>query len=331
MGSRGNVFIRRGARTEAFLTRWIGECAPWLARGPEVFEASVREKFTRCEDGFLHDDVYSEGGVAVDADARRLCFYFAAENGFEVLPLCWRFAAVVRDAWPGWEVVWASRGLIEVMEFVQWDLGSLGEAFFRRSGGALDELLPVAVEDASGVVSIRHAARLVHLPVSFDPAYSDPDGTRVSEWVVANIGQAVERLDLSDVEWGMLQGGAVIDLDTKSVGFWSENPLEDSWLRSRWEGWRYQWWGTRYEAHHEAVGDSLRFPEVSEAEMEAALREIVESDRSLLAAPVAPRLDPEGHRTAIVTLNADGEIIAVEEVDPEVHLWTWVDLDPDRR
>lgn len=100
MGHRCNYLIREGDELEIFYSHWGASSVP-----ADIFWGPARaEAFIRGHDhGHLLDDVWGEGGVALDKDRRR-CSWFGGE-GLEG-PLLDLFLRLMRALWQreGWTV-----------------------------------------------------------------------------------------------------------------------------------------------------------------------------------------------------------------------------------
>ncbi len=266
MGTPGSIYLRRGGVVELFRDSWSGRSVPWLMRGPGGYEAAVRAMIAADADAPCTDDRFCDGAVLVDHDARELLL-FLNSDGFEDVPIRRRFVERVRSLWPGWTVCGAPRGMMEIMEALGRDL-PLPEA--PAGGFSVDPVKWLAVDDevsAIGVVTVRSNGRDVHVPVNDSPVCCDLNPGNLEAWLRTCGDAAADRLVLG----AFPRGGAFIDVDAKTAAFWAADPFVGVELRERWTGWRVVWWGDRYESHLEAAGETLRFPVLSEAGVEAAI------------------------------------------------------------
>ncbi len=111
MGHRANYVIREGGELELFFSLWGALTVPddvfW---GPEWAEAFIRQQDRVADDDWL-DDIWGEGGVALDKDEGVITLF-----GGEVLghaPLNRVFVDLMSALWAekGWQVRWADAGM----------------------------------------------------------------------------------------------------------------------------------------------------------------------------------------------------------------------------
>lgn len=111
MGHRANYVIREDGELELYYSLWGALTVPddvfW---GPEWAEAFIRQQDRVANDDWL-DDIWGEGGVALDKDERVITLF-----GGEVLglaPLNEVFVDLMGALWSqkGWQVRWAEAGM----------------------------------------------------------------------------------------------------------------------------------------------------------------------------------------------------------------------------
>lgn len=115
MGSRANYLLIEQGRPHLFYTHWGAQHVDRdFFFGPDVALGVVRSARPVPLSEML-DDVWSEGGALLDLDRRRLRLWGGEGVSHEVGPRqVW--LELLRISWPGWDVRWADRGILELAE-----------------------------------------------------------------------------------------------------------------------------------------------------------------------------------------------------------------------
>lgn len=117
MGQRANFAIGNSLGYELFYSHW---CANTLTSdlfwGSEHALRFVRQQRpVDAENGWL-DTVWAEGGAVIDPSNKLFMLYGGESLLFDV-PLRRLFLKLLRVAWQGWTIRWASEGIVEIAEY----------------------------------------------------------------------------------------------------------------------------------------------------------------------------------------------------------------------
>jgi hypothetical protein len=115
MGHRSNLVVKEGGLTTIYREQWGALDLPRrLLRGSEY----VREWIRECKPAEAMDDnVFCEGVVLVDFDARYLLVYGGVAIKY-VPAVRAEYLCMVRAAWPDWSVAWAPGSVVDVAEYL---------------------------------------------------------------------------------------------------------------------------------------------------------------------------------------------------------------------
>lgn len=228
MGSRASFATVRDGRTRLYYSHWAATTLPQtLVFGPE-YALRYIEGLAPAED--LLDEVWCEGAVLLDLDARRLTF-FCDDSRYTpgLLPY---YLRLLRHYWPGWEVRWADRGVIDVAVALGLDPDSV------RSETDEDDFVPEPLgveppEYVNTLVTVRRAG------VVSDYGFE----TYVTKVLAHGPGlvDALQGLDdTTPVGEDDLEDGAFLDADRKEMWVWWRHTGDERHvgrLARLWPGW----------------------------------------------------------------------------------------------
>ncbi len=272
MGSRANVFVRDEQGEALYYAHWGAQSMPAkLFWGPEVALAYARELPKRNIRNEWLDDVWSEGGVAMDCVARRLVWYGGEDIQYDAR-LRKLYLALQAVSWPGWEIQWAADGVLDLVRLAR--VGRERVMFPEPpmvEADPVPDFLPVDWMDAV-VVHIDAAARWRVWGTDVGPEAPMVWGSRLAQ----QMGET-ELPDSLIVESGSLSWGLLIDTPRRHVAMYLASPLEDapSRLLAPWSGWEPRWLGDDEDAFLALTDGRVQRP-VPSAELQLeTLRKIV--------------------------------------------------------
>jgi hypothetical protein len=309
MGHRANYAIRRDGEVELFYSHWGGLTVPndffW---GPDHAEAFVRSHRHSDPESEWLDDVWGEGGVALDFDNRVVTLFGGEALGHP--PLRATFLGLMRALWGAsdWSVEWAEAGMPSIAAAVGCDPALATSepippfpADLETIGQTFESEDPVA---GSLITVIRNGQKAHYVSDSgvVSTLYNGPELLEALDRM-PGVDRALELWhppEYRDESWTMgdeLSHSGIIDVDEKTVSFRDDFAEQSTraFLAEKWEGFTIEQFDGPLDAHFERLGDPIpvplmpRMPEVSdpsEVELteEAALAEVarylVASDRN---------------------------------------------------
>ena len=314
MGSRANYVLVDERGWRLFYSHWGAQHVDrQLAAGPvhaQRFAEAQRERDPRTD---WLNDVWSEGGFAMDRTVRRLVFY----GGFEFMhELDYRraYLALLGQTWPGWRIDWAYGGIVDLAASagVDADVVRAKEAPTFAASDVVGRR-PSPVDIADGYWALMTAR--------------DSSG-RVTAWPLNNVvrdhavwaGEALAGALPSEWAEREIVGrpptfGLHLDLLGQQLGWWTASTsVAHEEVAQRWPGWQVEFWQDRYERHVEACDGQVRLPSIDigrgldavEARLGRELRDPADA-----ALRVAERFRAEGRE---VTVNP--AVRAHTEVEP---------------
>ncbi|MEU7599523.1 hypothetical protein [Streptomyces sp. NPDC041003] len=191
------------------------------------------------------DDV--QGGVLVDPE-RKVLLFFALEGPSVDMRTRRATLALVRAAWPGWDVRWAYGGRTGLRAYAGLDPADDADRDKRVWESDLSETDGVALPYPGAEVTVvtLDGADRCHLvcyafdhPVMYGPALLD--------WLAATTDHgAYHELTVA---------GLHVDTERRRVGWWltSNQPHHDI-AAARWPGWTVEFWEDRWADHRTASG-----------------------------------------------------------------------------
>ena len=117
MGQRANYVIVEDDGFALYYSHW---CANTLDRdffwGPEPALDFVRRQTPREPDQWL-DQVWAEGGALLNPEMRHLILFGGEDVNWDV-PLRRLYLKLLQSAWPGWDIVWAHEGPVNLIDYL---------------------------------------------------------------------------------------------------------------------------------------------------------------------------------------------------------------------
>lgn len=283
MGQRANLIVVENNRYTLFYDHWAANSLDsYLFWGPEQAVTYIREHEKSGEDWWL-DTVWCEGGAVVDLDNKVLLFFGGEDSEYEV-PLRRMYFQLLPYLWPGYELRWTHRGIIDLANYVGYDTDKVTDKDHIHS--PTKEALVAAFErdredDLEGVLSIRKNDTLMLYPI-----YGFVDGNELLfvgegliDFAARQKGHTSYRYpDLSKETYTQFaKTGIHLDADQKKLSYWTASPSTTSneLLQPFWNGWEINYWGDDYAAQELLTGNKLAFPIVEESLVLEQIRNIV--------------------------------------------------------
>lgn len=252
MGSRASYYMVRGGELTVSSSKWgaYGVDAA-LFNGPV---SVVRHLFDAPDPSYAYqDEIMCEGGIFLDADARRLRMFGGELIGYEP-SLRPAYLGLLHLIWQGWDVDWAHDGICELTALVV-------------HGG------PITTDDvdeaALARLQLMDPASLATREPLYDPglasgesvvlvSFLDGDSGSVDDHVVPcddaayllglgpdlqhHLGERFRCALPTEEDDLHLRGGAVVDPEQLCVTVWMDKPrlLDFQHLARRWPEWTLQ-------------------------------------------------------------------------------------------
>ncbi len=197
------------------------------------------------ETGGLLEEVWAEGGALLDLDARRLTFF---QRHIPYHPELRRFLLpLMQTNWPGWELRWANRGVVELAELLGQDVSiqlSATENWWyeppkmENPPEFIQTLL--TLREPGGVRDLGFWDSLTNL-LAMGPCLFDS----IEDWPLADVTSR-ESLEETLID---IEEGAYLDRVERRMSAWSlcgSHERHQDIFRSRWPGWTIDF-------HHEGL------------------------------------------------------------------------------
>jgi hypothetical protein len=273
MGQRANLVIVENGGYSLFYSHWRASTLDRdLFWGPHYAEAFIRAQ-ERVDDAGWLNDIWAEGGVVLDQQAKVLLFFGGEDIYFEA-PLRRVYLRLMRIVWTGWNVRWAYEGIADIAEYVglsrQKVLAPHDPLCFALSQLRISEKI------LGGIVTVRWSDRDVRcyalVPRAQDLVCAGPA-------LIDRLRElpAPTRLDAGDLTRGFPHGGVHIDVVARRLEFWIGAPQPDILRRARthWNDWTLVWHQDRYESQAALTDGALAFPAPTRDELLQRLRHIL--------------------------------------------------------
>jgi len=255
VGQRANLLVGRRGTWTLYYDHWCANRLDVeLFWGLDLALTFIEQRDAKDSSYWL-DEVWCEGAAAVDTD-RHLLLFFGGEDILWDIPLRRAHLALMREAWPGWEVRWADEGIVTVGSYA----GEPRKRFLddhQPGPKARFSVLTEYPEDNTTLLTCTTEGATTVRRV-----YGDEESLRLGPGQLAVLSE-LEGSDSLDWEGEMPSGGCHIDLDRKSIAFWwaETTPAIEDRARSAWPGWQVTWLRDRYEDHVALSGLGIRLPE----------------------------------------------------------------------
>jgi hypothetical protein len=267
MGHRASyAIVRDGRRTLYSSRRGAIRLAQALFYGPDPAIRYV-ESLERVD--WLYDDVWCEGAVLLDVDAKRLLRFasFTPLHG----GIRRHFLALMRHNWPGWKVCWADGDIVEIARDLGIDPATVRDETLEKSRFSKAEVKPSDGDDEVGVlITVRQGGDLADYGLGYGPTL-----TQLLARGPALLGLCDRRPTVALAESEDLEGGALLDADRREVWVWWNGPEDDrrvEQIARSWPDWSVRRHVEGLRGHVERSG---RDPGLVDLGREEILRQIL--------------------------------------------------------
>jgi hypothetical protein len=264
VGSRANYVVVDDWGWRLYYSHWGAQSVDvQLAAGPGYARQFITSQQERDRESGWLDDVWCEGGAAVDFARCRLTFFGGSEFLHE-LNYRRAYFALLEQTWPGWSARWAYDGLADVAACVGVDATTIRIPPDPSTLDTSPTLVPATDEDTdTGYWALLTARTDEDMIVGWQITSLCVD--RPVVWIGPGL------LDLlpdptvtgpADLAGQPPRWGVHVDHPARQVSWWAtaESPGLQAQTPHRWPGWDVRFWQDRYEDHRAACGDLLRPP-----------------------------------------------------------------------
>jgi len=231
MGQRANLVIVRNGDWQLYYDHWCANRLDVeLFWGPELAADFIEQRDPLEDRNDWLDEVWCEGGAVLDED-HRVLVWFGGEDIMDDVPLRRAFLSLMEMQWPGWEINWATGGIIELGAYVNIPAEELLVDNKAEYGF---QVLTDYPEDNRTLLTLRQNKQTLAGRVS-----GDREALRMGFTEVTKLQSFPLQANLV---WtgDMPVGGLHIDIDDHALCYWLADRsagIEERVQRS-WQGWR---------------------------------------------------------------------------------------------
>ncbi|MGW1536941.1 hypothetical protein [Streptomyces aureus] len=242
MGDRANIIVvRENGTHEPYRTGWAVGIDLDLLDGPASVLAMLPEL---RQDGWWLDDTMAQGGILLDL-GRKVLLFFAWEGPTTELRHRAAAFALIRAAWPGWDVRWLYDGPAELREYL-----GLDPDYVRSRDPDLSPAPFLAPDDEDlagpdpGGVVITIGTKRCHVA---SDAFDHPvrEGAALLNRLMHAPRHKICRLHVNS--------GIHLDPQHRRLGWWSLYSSPHAFqVPEMWPGWRVEFWRDNWKQHARA-------------------------------------------------------------------------------
>ncbi|WP_067471694.1 hypothetical protein [Actinomadura hibisca] len=252
-----------------------------LLPGPEAAISFIRAQEGGTPNRWMNS-VWWEGVALLDLRRRLLLVHTNQEMpGLESdtsVPQIRAWLNLVGACWPGWRVKWASRGLFEVMDYLELPYSTV--LYLDDPPSPLHEQWAYEVVDDEDPTAMAHALVTIR---------SAPERLSFAGWWGDELGPLLlagpdpllvpqDEASTFAVLDGVPYSGLLLDVPERRADWWSIDCLHDPrLLPARWPGWTLTDHGDAYEEVAALIGPELLIDTPPEAEVLRQVRAALEA------------------------------------------------------
>lgn len=200
----------------------------------------------------------------VDVDKKYL-LWFACGDVVGDVPYRRKFLELQRKIWEGWEIEWATRGVVDMAEYVGFPKENVLDDF-RWGEENLRLKMPRAKSDVDGVGCwIDQSGNTKLYPYNWHHAKGYLElGAKLFD--IMRNAKDFSELNLAKWKCEFQKCGFVIDETKRVIEFWEATPCANSvnHLKAVWDDWEIVWYQDNYEFQLDKMNGKLVFPKSSE-------------------------------------------------------------------
>ncbi|MDX2565250.1 hypothetical protein PV371_37230 [Streptomyces sp. TX20-6-3] len=263
MSDRVNyVVVRESGEYELYYSRWGADGLDLdLLAGPAQALAMVQRLGA---DGWWLNDVFCQGAALIDL-GRKVLLLFAWEGPSTVMRYRAATLALLREAWPGWDVRWAYDGPAELRIYLGLDPEHVRDRWRDTYCGPLlepgDEDL-ADPEPMAAVVTVGSDRCYVVANVSGHPIR---EGSALLDRLSGGSAHGLCRVSAD--------AGLHIDPLQRRVGWWVLGASAEAYeMPKRWSGWTVEFWQDSWQKHVRLAPGQFQPPAVDHERARAEVR-----------------------------------------------------------
>jgi len=253
MGQRANLVIVRRQNWRLYYDHWCANRLDIeLFWGPRLAAEFIeqREPFSDRNDWL--DEVWCEGAVVLDEDRKALVWFGGVDIVYDI-PRRRAFLDLMKYQWQGWEIRWATGGIVEVGGYVGLPADKFLEDTDPEEGFTVLAEYP---EENDTLLTVRRHGRCLA-----GRGHGDEEALELGPSQLTMLLEVAREPSLVWTE-DMPRGGLHIDVDAQSLHYWRANPapgIEDR-VRRSWSEWRTEWLEDHFEEHLRIASMDIQLP-----------------------------------------------------------------------
>ena len=264
MGHRANLIIIENGEKKVFYDHWIAINLDRTLFWDFTFALEYFKAQENADESMWLDELFAEAGAVIDVDKKYLLWFAGGDVG-RFVSYRQKFLELQQKIWEGWKIEWASRGVVDMAEYVGYPKENVLNDF-QWKGENKRFKMPKAKRDVDGIGCWIDAAGDVKLyPYNWHHGKDYLElGTEIFD-VLQNV-KSFPELDLAKWKCKFPKCGFVIDEKKQIVEFWEAMPCADTVnrLKAAWDEWEIIWHEDNYQFQLDRLNGKLIFPTTSE-------------------------------------------------------------------
>jgi hypothetical protein len=291
MGQRANLVIVRRQTWRLYYDHWCANRLDIeLFWGPRLAADFIEQREPLSDHDDWLDEVWCEGAVVLDEDRKALVWYGGEDIEYDI-PHRRAFLDLMKCQWEGWEIRWATGGIVEVGGY----MGFPADKFLVDND--LEEGFSVLTEypeDNDTLLTVRHQGRSLAGRV-----HGDEEALELGPSQLTMLQQAAREPSLV-CTGDMPTGGLHIDIDARSLRYWRANPAAgiEGRMRRSWSGWQTEWLEDHFEEHLRIASMDIQLPHQDISDLQRSELDRLRKSCTHIASNPARRISAEMFKSA---------------------------------
>jgi hypothetical protein len=294
MGRRANLVLMRQQNWRLYYDRWCADRLDTeLFWGPRLAADFIEQRDPVSDRNYWLNEIWCEGAVVLDEDGKVLIWYGGDDLPYDI-PRRRAFLDLMKCQWQGWEIRWATGGIVEVGSYV----GLPADKFLVDKNPKVGfEVLMEYPEDNDTLLTVRQQGRCLAARVCGDEEALELGPSQLT--VLQDVAREPSLLWTGN----MPTGGVHIDVDAQSLHYWRAKPAEgiEDRVRRSWIGWQTEWLEDHFEEHLRLASMDIQLPhqdidELQRSELQRLRRSCTHQAsnpaRELAAKYESPQINP---------------------------------------
>ena len=259
---------------ELYYDHWAANSLDsYLFWGSEPSITWVKSLPLQDESGWL-DTVWCEGGAVIDSKKKCLVF-FGGEDILYGIPMRRMYLKLMSHNWPGWEIRWANRGILDLADYVGHKILPGKDSFDPPGKNEHKKICKHDDKYSVGLVSVSQNGNIgaIGAPTNeYDKFLAI--GDEVFKFLLPNVFKK-RKAPLTIKEFPMT--GVHFDIDAKKIFVWTSDTVNDPNLpyQDKWPGWEFVFLGDTYEAQTDLLRGKVSFPDITTENLLSQIKSIV--------------------------------------------------------